>query len=374
MARADSTVRVNVIGDARSLNKAMDQSASSTDKLAAGARGLGGAIVAAFATDKVFDFAQSALSEFDRVGDATARLEEQLGTLADPILASADSLHALGLSRQDVLELGADFADLATSAGVADDKIAGATVRVAEAGAAIALLTDKDAASVIDAIGKAAGGSERQLRELGINMTDAEVAARAMRDTGKGSAEALTENELAAARLDLILEKLAPRIDSVTQGTADLEQRQSELSARWETFTGQVGESVEGPLNDFLGWLLAGMDGLAGMEDALPNLSAALFKVHGPLATLTDGFSALVDVISEALRLIGQFDATKIDGRGSGAGGGFGSSSASGGGGGGGAPGAGVTVQVQGGSPEEIQQAVYAAIRRLNAQGTALDY
>lgn len=250
MARADSTIRVNIIGDAKSLTKAADKAEGSIKGMNSQLLKVGGIVAGAFVTREIIDFGQTALDEADRVGDATGRLEDQLGNLSGPLVDAADEFARLGASEGDMLELEARITDIGIAAGISKGELADMADDAAATAAGLALITDEDADVWIDRIGKAAGGAEKPLKDLGINLTDTEVAARALADTGKDSAEQLTENELAAARLELILEKLTPRLEEVNTGTGDLEQKQAELQARMETLTGKIGEHLEGPLND----------------------------------------------------------------------------------------------------------------------------
>lgn len=362
MARADSTVRVNIIGDASKLNGALRQGESGVGRFQDKLKGVAIGVGAAFSATAVVGFVNESLAEFDRLGDATTRLEQQLGDLSGPLIDSAGSFARLGGSTQDVLELEAAFADLGTAAELSDPVIASWADRVAEAGLALALLTDMDAAQVVDLIGKAAGGSERPLRDLGINMSAAEVEARALAETGKSLASELTESELAAARMSIIMEQLDGRIRAVTEGSGDLEQSQAELQARIETLQGKVGEAVEGPLNDFLGWILAGIDGLERLDEFFVVLFDHFEGVQTPLGELNDLLATFIVRLQQALKLIPGLGLVVPNLPRGGSSGGFGPTPP-----GGGAPGGNVTIQVQGGSPEEIQQAVYQAYYKLKA-------
>jgi hypothetical protein len=362
VARADSTIRVNIIGDARSLEKAAGKSELAVGGIGKAAKIAGGAIVAAFAADAVLDFAQTALSEADRIGDATTRLEAQLGDLSAPLIEAAGGMEKLGQSRQDVLELEARFTDLATAVQLSGEQIAAAALPASEAAAALALLGlgGGDAATVLDLIGKAAGGSDKPLKELGISLSDAEVEARALRDTGKQNADALTDQELAAARLALIMEKLEPRVKAVTDGNADLEQKQSELQARFETLTGKIGTAIEGPLTDFLGWVLSGIDGLGMLGEFMGYVEDQFRSALTPIARVADALRDIIGVIDDVLsglgdiyrsggnRFVDEAGRTVVGGR-------FVPS--------------GTTVVVQGGSPEVVEQAVRKAINHANGTG-----
>jgi hypothetical protein len=367
MARANSTIRVNIIGDAQSLARAADKSEAAVGGIGKKAVVAGSIIAGAFATDQLLDFGQTALQEADRVGDATGRLEDQLGDLADPLVAAADEFDRIGASEGDMLTLAARIADIGTAAGIADAELAPMAQTSAETAAALALITDIDADFWIDAIGKAAAGSDRSLRELGVGITDAEVEARALAMTGKDTADALTDGELAAARLELILEKLAPRIAEVTTGTADLEQRQSQLQARWETLTGDIGDAIDGPLTDLLGWVLTGIDGWALLSERIGGFDRAIGEALTPVARMIDLQRELIGVLAQAIALLNQF---------AGAAGQFGADILTGTGRGTPLPRGGLraiqgqtTINVQGGSPEAIEQAVRNALRTAAGRG-----
>lgn len=356
MAGADSSIRVNIIGDARSLQDAAKDSGKAVGGIGKAAKLAGGAIVAAFAADAVLDFAQTALGEADRIGDASARLEAQLGDLSGPLIEAAGNMEKLGQSRQDVLELEARFTDLATAAGLSAEQIAKNAPTASEAAAALALLGigGGDAATVLDLIGKATDGASKPLKELGISLSDAEVQARAMADTGKTNAKSLTDQELAAARFELIMEKLGPRITAVTEGSADLEQKQGELQAKFETLTGRIGEGLEGPLTDLLDWILSGIDGLGMLGDFMALVEQRFRDALGPIADVADAIGDVIDNIGDALRGLGVLGGTNVR-------------VAANGGRIVGSP-SNVTVTVQGGSPEVVEQSVVKAIN--HAAGT----
>lgn len=359
MGNADSTIRVNIIGDARDLQAASKDANRAIGGIGKAAKIMGGAIVAGFAVDAALDFGQTALDEADRIGDASARLTSQLGPLAPALIDTAGGFEKLGQSRQDALEMEARFTDLGIAAGVAKDQLVTAAPSVVEAASALALLGKGggDAPTIIDEIGKAAGGSNKPLRDLGINVSDAEVAARAMADTGKTSAGALTDNELAAARLKVIMEKLAPQVKAVTDNSGDLEQKQSELQAKFETVTGKIGQALEGPLTDLLTWINEGIDGLSELDDFIALMEKNLRDALGPIARVRDALEGLLGMIGDALdglhELLSPSNA-RITANGGRI---VGSPS-------------NVTVTVQGGSPEVVQQAVQQAIVHAQNTGT----
>jgi hypothetical protein len=362
MPRADSTIRVNIIGDAKSLTKAADTAEGSVKGMNKQLLKVGGIVAGAFATREIIDFGQTALAEADRVGDAFDRIEAQLGPeLAAGLRDRADDFHALGSSEGDMLELEARLIDIGTAAGIAADKLAPLAEDAAEVASAMALATDVPADEWIAKIGKAAAsGDQRALRDLGINLDDAAVAARALQDSGKDLPEQLTEGELAAARQAIIIETLTARYGDVTTAGGDLESKQADIQAKFETLTGKIGEGLEGPLSDLLTWILQGIEGWEMFAGWLDKNADKVAELGTPLGVVADWLGKIVGLLQE----INKIGLPSWLGTGSGGTVTFG--------GGAGPRGPGIsttTVNVQGGSPEAIEQAVRKAIYTINRHG-----
>ena len=364
MARADSTIRVNIIGDAKGLERAAGQAEGSVSGLNKKLVAAGGIIAGAFVTDKLLDFGQTALKEADRVGDAAGILEAQLGDLAQPIIDAADEFSRLGASEGDMLDLEVAIVNVGKALGITDTELAGFATDAATAASALALITDTDADTWISQIGKAAAGSDRALRALGVGVTETEVVARALATTGKDTADALTDSELAAARLELILEKLNPRIQETITGTGDLEQKQAQLQARIETFSGDVGEIVQGPLSDLLGIVLAITETFGSATDTITDAGVSVSGLLAPVKALIAPWSALGDAIGAAVTALERFLSLAPSGIGTplprGSATPLRSRQYS----------TGTTnVYVQGGSPEVIEQSVRRALQQATGRG-----
>lgn len=299
MARADSTIRVNIVGDSKGLSKELDKVDRGVSGIGKTARTAAAGLVALVGVNEAFDFGQRALEEADRLGDATDRLDEQLGPLAAHLKDTADEFSFIGASAQDMLELEARFADAGTAAGVADPLIAGMAESAAATAQALTLLGGLEGDQAIDLISKAALGAPKALKELGVSLTDREVELRAMADTGKDSADALTDADLAAAGMALVLEKLAPRVADINSGFTDLEQRQAGVQAKFETLQGKIGEGLEGPLSGLLDWILQGIDGWELFAAVLPQVEANIRGLLGPIAEVAQALDNLISAFRD---------------------------------------------------------------------------
>lgn len=278
MARGDSEVRVRITGDASSLKGALQTADRSLGGFALKA---GGALVALGAIKEGFEFIGDSLAEADRLGDAMTRLELQLGgPLAGNLADTADDFSKLGQSKQDILELEAAFADVATTLGIADPVIAELADNVAATGAAVALLGDQKPDQVVDLIGKAAGGSEKAAKELGVT---------------------LLEDVDATTQLRNILDQLKPKLDAATTGTQDLESSQSELDAKIETLQASLGEKLAPALATVLGFINDEIDAIPGAIKGFEMLADAIVgafeNILSPIARARDAIEGFLNLI-----------------------------------------------------------------------------
>lgn len=278
MVRGKSVIDVLIIGDAKKLVGAFNQVDSSTGGLLKSA---GKVFLASQVVGKGFDFIQDSLGEADRLGDAMQRLNGQIGELdAAKLEATASGFADLGQSKQDILELEANFADLAKSVGLGGDAITTFAPQAASAAAALSLIKDADPSTILDQISKATGGSARAAKELGVTLIDT-----------KDPAEQFAN----------IMAQLKPQLDQVASGGKDVEQQQRKLGAQWETLQANVGQLVEGPLTDLLSFINDEIEALPhaieGFQMFGKTIVNAFENALSPLARLNDALGDLGDTL-----------------------------------------------------------------------------
>jgi hypothetical protein len=365
---ADSTISVAITGDARSLIRELDKSGKKLGVFA----GVTAAVSARAITSLesigagAVDFLAGSLGEADRLGDAVLRLTEKLGDAAPQAIELAKGFERFGLSKQDSAELAANFADFASALGLSADSIAPLTDDVLKTAGALSLITDQKPDEVIDLIGKAAAGSEKAMRALGIHVDESAVAAAALQASGKDNPKMLTDTELAAARLDAVLAALAPRMHAVADGEQDVEGKTRELQAKMESLQADIGKHLEGPYLQLLEWTSDLFSGLAALAGALGTLPDAFRGMIAPILDLLGPLARLADLLRE---VIGNLPLVGNGWGGGGGGGGFG-------GGGNTAARSPVTVNVNGGDPVETERAVLSALTKYtgrNGQLTRFD-
>lgn len=283
MGVAKTVISVAIIGNAKALIGAVtsaDRSMGGLLKTAA--KGF----VAFKAVDATFDFLQDSSNEADRLGDAMQRLNRQIGPeFIGRITEGADSFVKIGASTQDILELSAVFADFGKAVGVSENTLAVFAQQAAGTATAMALIDDngRDASAIMDLITKAAGGSIKAAKELGVSLIDTKDAN---------------------AQLNNVLQQLNPILQQAQTGTGDLEQKQAEMQARIETLQAKIGEQLNPVLLNMLTIITDGIDDIDGAIWGFQQLGKVIEdfgrSVLGPLGNVRDVLESIVNLFGSA--------------------------------------------------------------------------
>jgi hypothetical protein len=315
VATADSIIRVAIVADAKKLQSGFKDADKATGGFLKTVGKVGAVIGGAAVVGKAFDFIGGALANADAVGDAMARLEFVLGkTDAAKLHDMADDFTKMGLSTPKVLALEGAFAGIGTAIGLNKDTItdfADDVVIIADK------LSDidpagRDAAFFVDAIGKAAGGATKPLKDLNISVDEGAVVLRALHDSGKDNPKMLTDSEKAAARFQIIMEKLNPVLQDNVSGTKDLADKQDELKSKFDNAMTRIGEGLQGPLADLLTWFADEIDAIGPAMDGWVSLGLAIHTFGqdalnnlGPVEDALRGLGGIAQ--SVATQIVGAF-------------------------------------------------------------------
>lgn len=270
MARSSSVISVSIIGDAKKLIGAVGTADKATGGLLKSAAKIGGSL---FVIDKVFEVVDSSLKKADDFNDAFGVLERTIGKVdADKIKSVAFSMTNIGLSADEVGVLATSFANFAQSAGIAAPTISALTPDILDIAAAIhAQSPDKTLDEIVADIGKAAGGSQKPVKDLGVVID-----------------KSLNPDE----QLRSILDQLKIKYGDASTAAGDFAGSQDTVNAKWDNFTIKLGQALDGPLKNLLTWINDEIDAIPGaiagfemLEDAMYN---AAQNALAPFARLRD--------------------------------------------------------------------------------------
>lgn len=275
--------------------------------------------------------AASALERFNLVaGDnADALRSIDVGGLSGDI---GDLALNIGSSDEAMLNATASFVTFAESTGASSDQITEASDNInALALRAVALNPSLgDAGAVAERLMTALARGGRATAGFGIGLTSAEINARALADTGKTSADQLTQFEKAAAGAEIATERLGDTMGS--DYAAGAENAANKTAAAKEQF-GEAAEAIGTQmlpevlnLTEGLTQLAHGAssmnlwEALAGAWDFTTfgqiqhGISAIFDHFSSPDDAFANYFSDVADAAREANRALGEMPNVTLEG------------------------------------------------------------
>ena len=251
-----------------------------------GLAGLGiGAIVGV--AGKVAGEMGDVIGKAEELGDAQAKLGLSLGNSTDRVTEFLDVANGLGMTKTQFLETAASIGQLATSLGVSQDKAAGMAENLTELGPQLAAYAGVEKEVAGDALQNALLGKTKGLAALGIAITDADVAAAAMREGIKGEKKDWTEAQLATVMYAAAMDKTKVASDAWADNQGDVEVSMQRVSAAMDDAKATIGEKLLpaiAPLMEALAdHLPAAMDLVTKGIDLIGKGWDELVKLVGPI-------------------------------------------------------------------------------------------
>lgn len=214
------------------------------------------------------------------------------GDMSDDVLEwSKNSASAFGQSKQQALEAAGTFGNLFTSMGLAQGESADMSRGLVELAADLASFNNIDPAIVLEKLRSGLVGEVEPLRTLGINLTMANVKAKAM-EMGLASANGeISQAALLQARYALILEQS-------TNAQGDFARTADGLANSTRTMNAQMKDALATLGQNLLPVALAVVQGLNKMLEAFNNAPPFVQK-----AVL--GFMLFLAVLGPILSVVG---------------------------------------------------------------------
>lgn len=271
---------------------------------------------------RVGDVAKGVLAAgvFDRLGQAAAAglkstftaakdLGESVNAVNVSFGASADKIHewgqnnaaSFGLStrafNQFAVPLGAVMKNVGLDMDLVSDKTIGLTERAAD----MASVFNADVSEVLQAIQAGLRGEADPLEKFGVGLNAAAVEAKALADSGKDSAEALTEQEKMLARVALIMEQTSQVQGDFANTSGEAANAQRIATAEMENAKAVIGQA----LLPVMAMLAQAVAAVARVFQALPEPVQSAIAVVGTLGAVSLILVPKVIAVTEAIRGMG---------------------------------------------------------------------
>jgi hypothetical protein len=239
VSEAFVTLRPDTSGFGRETEGGIRRALSGVAKIAGG---IVAANVLQNAAQGVKDFVGGSVEQASALGESINAVQQIFAETAPQILdwgkANATSF---GLSQRAFNEMATPMGAVLKNLGLDQDAVADSTVDLTKRAADMASVFNTDVEDALAAINSALRGEANPIERYGVSVTAAAVAQRALADTGKTSAEALTETEKASARLAIIFEQteaVAGDFQNTSDGLANSQRVQAAETERYQAMIG----------------------------------------------------------------------------------------------------------------------------------------
>lgn len=234
------------------VGKAADDVDKASGKFKTSLGGIGKAFAGAFAANVVAaglgavkDFVSGSVEAFSNLNESVNAVGQVFGKNADEIRAWGEkNANSLGLSKRAFNELATPLGALLKNGGLSLNQVTGWTEKLTERAADLASVFNTDVSTALEAIQAGVRGEADPLERFGVSLSAAKVQAEALAETHKKSAKGLTDQELATARLNLIMKQSSAVAGDFRNTSDGLANSQRIAAAKTEELQAKIGEKL----------------------------------------------------------------------------------------------------------------------------------
>jgi len=239
------------------------------------------------AADVISQGAQRVMALSKQTITAASSLGESLNAVDKTFGASAKNIHAwaesnassFGLSQRAFNEAATPLGAMLKNQGLSMAEVEAQTIKLTERAADMASVFNVNVSDALVAIQAGLRGESDPLERFGVGLSAVAVEARALADTGKTSAMALTQQEKALARLNLIYEQTATTAGDFKDTSDGLANAQRIAAAEMENAQAKIGTMF--------------LPVMAAAAQVSGRLAESISSVPGPLAAAGAGIAIL---------------------------------------------------------------------------------
>jgi hypothetical protein len=194
---------------------------------------------------KVKDFFTSTIDAASNLGESMNAVGRVFDTEGDKVLDwGKKNGESFGLSQRAFNEAVTPMGALLKNAGLSMDQVADQTLNLTQRAADMASVFNTSVPDALEAIQAGLRGESDPLERFGVSLSAAKVEAEALAETGKKSASALTSQELATARLNVIMAQTASTAGDFRNTSDGLANSQRIAAAQIEDAKAKLGAGL----------------------------------------------------------------------------------------------------------------------------------
>lgn len=308
------TVTVAILGDAKSLKSALNDSDTAIGKFSDKMKSAGksitaiGATMTAGVTLPIVGIGAAAFTMASDLNESVSKVQVVFGEFAKGTIEWAQSAAtSLGMSTQAALEAAGTFGNFLQSMGLAKPAAVGMSEALVELASDLASFNNANPEDVLLALRSGLSGEAEPMRKFGVALSETAVNAKAAEMGLTGVNGELTEGEKIQARFAIIMDQTAMAQGDFARTADGAANKQRILKAEFENTAAVIGQKLMPVGMTLLGWV-------AQLATAFTNLSphmqdvvligAALAAAIGPLTTIIGGLVTGIGALISPVALI----------------------------------------------------------------------
>lgn len=236
--------------------------------------------IAGAATAAFTHFTRTSIRAARDLGESVNAVNQVFGAAADKIHQFGDiSAQVAGLSKREFNELATNTGALLTNMGLSLDEAATQAIRLTTRAADMASVFNTDVSEALEAINAGLRGETEPLRRFGVQLSDAEVRAKAVEMGLADTTAEVDKHGKAVAALELIYEQTAKVQGDFIDTSDELANSQRKAAAEWENAQARFGQAAIPVLTDITSFASDALLSLQALGDNRNTLEAILGKV-----------------------------------------------------------------------------------------------
>lgn len=249
---AEQDLLVRILGDDRDLQNALRNTDRSLkridDRTKSFGRNIGRAFAAAgitLGTAAVFKGISSSVEAASALNEELSKSQEVFADSSQEIETwSRSTASSFGISQRAALEATGVFGNLFGVVGLLPEQSAAMSKALVELAADLASFNNADPSEVLTAIRSGLIGEAEPLRRYGVLLSEARVQQLALSTTGKDNVKALTDQEKAIARYNIILSDTSSAQGDFARTSDGLANSSRKLRAQLADLSAELGDNL----------------------------------------------------------------------------------------------------------------------------------
>lgn len=238
-----ATLAIDIIADASKAQVGFNQSISSVQQFSDSMRSL--AIPAGVGFAAVTAGLKSSVEAASNMNETLSKINVVFGQQATAMQSWANTAAtSMGLSSQAALEAASTFGNMFQQLGFAAPAAAQMSEQMVQLAGDLASFNNLDTGQVLDALQGAFRGEYDALQRMVPSISAAAVQQQALADTGKTSASALTDQEKAAATMQIVLSQTSKAQGDFKRTANGMANSQRTANAEWDNAKTTLGEKL----------------------------------------------------------------------------------------------------------------------------------